>query len=252
MLALRSARPDTLDWLVLDAPNGLKALSHEHRHGWGIAQYVGRRPVVALGTLPAWEDPEFEDVARSVEGDCLLAHVRRASMGEVRVENSHPFHNGRWLFAHNGTVRGFEKLREKLDSLIANEFRALLAGNTDSERCFGLFLTCLARLGALEQPPLEVIACALAETIALLRELSPDPTTALTFLATDGICLVGARSGEKELGYLANPGERLLIASEAPASDVPWTQLEDGEVVGADARLRIHRWRMDGGCLRSR
>lgn len=249
MLALRSARPATLDRMLLEAPRGLRALSREHRHGWGLAQYVGDRPQVVRGTRAAWEDPEFERAARTVEGDCLLAHIRKASVGSVRLENSHPFAYGRWLFAHNGTVRDFDAVRPALEALALPEFRALLRGDTDSERCFTLFLTRLAALGALDRPPVEVIASALAQTIAGVRALSPDPATALTFLATDGRCLVGVRSGDRELAYMERIGEGLLLSSEPMDDDEDWHALGDGEVLAVGADLALRRWRLAGAGL---
>lgn len=248
MLAQRSVHAETLERLLLETPNCLRSLSHEHQHGWGIALYVGDRPVVVRGTLPAHEDREFEDVGRSAEGDCVLAHVRKASVGAVRRENCHPFHFARWVFMHNGTVRGFETLRPELERAIAPGYLGLVRGDTDSERCFALFLTRLEALGALELPPVEVIACALAQTIATVRALSPDPATALTLLAADGASLVGVRSGDRELCFAHETG-RLTFASEPPDESRPWTPMDDGEVVGVGPNLRLRRWRLAGEAL---
>ncbi|MBI5546814.1 MAG: class II glutamine amidotransferase [Deltaproteobacteria bacterium] len=252
MLALRSAQARTLAWPLLDAPDSLLALSHEHRHGWGLARYVGSQPVVVKGTLPAHEDPEFEGAGRSLEGRCLLAHIRKASVGSIRLENCHPFHFRRWVFAHNGTVPHFEETRERLDEAIDPGYLGLVRGDTDSERCFALFLTRLQALGALEKPPVEVLACALAETIDRVRRLSPDPATALTLMATDGESLVGVRAGDRELGFWGREGEHLLIASEPPSPDLPWTRLADGEIVAADRDLRLRRWWLAGPALSAR
>jgi glutamine amidotransferase len=34
----------------------------------------------------------------------VLAHLRRATVGRVALENTHPFCHGSWVFAHNGTL----------------------------------------------------------------------------------------------------------------------------------------------------
>jgi len=250
MLALRSAHPETIDRLLLDSPRCLSLLSHEHKHGWGLAHYVDGQSLVERGTLPAYEDPEFERAGRILEGQCLLAHVRKASVGVVRVENCHPFRHGRWTFTHNGTVRGYDDVREELQALIAPEFRKVIVGSTDTERCFGIFLTRLRALGALELPPVEVVASALAQTVSLVRELSPDLTGGLTFLAADGASLVGIRSGERELCFSFEEGRRLLIASEPLAPEIGWALLNDGDVVGTDASLELRRWKRVGEALR--
>jgi glutamine amidotransferase len=250
MLALRSVNPETLDHLLLDSPRCLSLLSHEHKHGWGMAQYFGSSPVIERSALPAWEDPEFEQAARILEGTCLLAHIRKASVGTVHVANPHPFQHGRWLFCHNGTIRGFAASREALDEHIAPHLLASLHGDTDSERCFGLFLTFLERFGALSQPPVEVVACALAETIAVVHSVVHEPPTGLCFLATDGDRLVGVRSGERELCYSFDEGRRLLIASEPLAPEIDWTIMDDGDVVATDASLKLRKWKLAGTALR--
>ena len=250
MLALKSAHPETIDRLLLDSPRSLSLLSHEHKHGWGLAHYVDGQPLVERGTRPAHEDPEFEKAGRILEGDCLLAHVRKASVGVVRIENCHPFRHGRWTFTHNGTVRGYDELRTRMEELVLPEFREMIRGSTDSERCFGIFLSSLRKLGAFDRPPVEVVASALAQTVALVRELSPDLTGGLTFLASDGQSLVGIRSGERELCFSFDQGRRLLIASEPLAPEISWTLMESGEVVGTDTSLGLHRWTRVGATLR--
>jgi glutamine amidotransferase len=251
MLALRSARPESVAGVLLDAPDCLRALSHEHRHGWGIAQYHGAQPQVVRGSLAAHEDRQFTDVARSVNSSCVLAHVRKASVGAPTISNSHPFYFRRWAFAHNGTVQRFEQCQPELDAMIAPGYLGLVRGDTDSERCFALFLTRLEALGAFALPPLEVAACALAQTIARVRAVSPDPATTLTLVVTDGQLLVGTRSGARELGFSFLDGERLLIASQAPSSDLPWTELDDGDLVATDSSLRLRRHRLCGDGLSS-
>jgi predicted glutamine amidotransferase len=249
MFALRSAHRERIGHALLDAPNCLRALSREHRHGWGIAQYVGARPAVIRGTRAAHEDPEFAAVARSVEGECSLAHVRKASVGMPALANTHPFTFRRWVFAHNGTVRRFGDRRRHLEGLAAERYLALVRGDTDSERCFAIFLTELDALGALKLPPVEVAAAALARTVHRVSALVCDPETSLTFLASDGASLIGVRHGERELGFSYIRADRLLIASEPPSRDLPWTELASGELVATDASLQLRRFRMRGGAL---
>ncbi|MGC4116089.1 MAG: class II glutamine amidotransferase [Myxococcales bacterium] len=249
MLAVRSARPVKIEDLLVQAPNSLSQLSHEHRHGWGLAVYVDGEPKVARGSRAAWQDPMFEEIAATLEGRSLLAHVRKASVGNVQLENSHPFRHGRWLFAHNGTVQDFDTIRPAFEALIAPEYRALIRGTTDSERCFALFLSWLDQLGGLASPPVDVVACALAIVIDEVRRLSPSPDTILNFLATDGVSLVGVHSGDRELCFSAVTGEKVVIASQPPSEKDVWYEIADGEVVGVSADLGVHRWRLAGQSL---
>ena len=37
----------------------------------------------------------------------MIGHVRAATVGNLRTENTHPFRYRQWLFAHTGTVDGY-------------------------------------------------------------------------------------------------------------------------------------------------
>jgi len=248
MLAVRTQRPAPAGALLLEGKRSLLALSHEHAHGWGIGRYVGGKPLVDKGTGAAHADPMFERAARESVSGCTLAHVRRISVGELRLENTHPFRRGKLLFAHNGTIWRFAENRAALLSLVAPELRAEIHGDTDSEHAFALFLSLLG-----ERKGLEALASALAATARRVFELPTEPDKAhiLNLLVTDGESLVGLAAG-KELAYLASPKvtagpvERLVIASEpATEPETAWQQLSWGELVGIDASMIVRRWTLD-------
>ena len=48
--------------------------------------------------------------------ETVLAHVWRATVGRVALENTHPFCYRRWAFVHNGTLPRFDELRPKMPS----------------------------------------------------------------------------------------------------------------------------------------
>src|ERR1700730_12938644 len=76
--------------------------------------YLGREPT------NAFEDPKCEEACitgfSSELNSPLIAHLRKASVGLKVKENTHPFVNGEWAFAHNGTIRKLN-LRYTTDSL---------------------------------------------------------------------------------------------------------------------------------------
>src|SRR5690349_5573013 len=83
---------------------------------WGIGFYQGgevlhkKRPRSALER----ESLEWVDVAGNVRSDCAVIHFRTATVGDYRSENTHPFRMRQWLFAHSGTVHGFDAVRDAL------------------------------------------------------------------------------------------------------------------------------------------
>src|SRR5919201_2479970 len=170
--------------------NSLRAQSVEHKDGWGIASYVDAPfPEVAHGVGAAHLDPEFERVSNLLSSRAVVAHVRLASVGPVALQNAHPFTWKHWTFAHNGTLQRFDVHRAEIEARVDPEFRALLRGDTDSERCFYLFLTLLRRRGGLESPSFEDVARALAATAEMavaITEAGATKPSSTNFIATDG------------------------------------------------------------------
>ncbi len=141
--------------------------------GFGVAWYapeVGERPALFRSISPAWSNRNLLEIARVVRSPCVLAHVRAASTGSpVSETNCHPFVAGRYAFMHNGGVAGFQQIRRKLLDRLSDEAFAAIAGTTDSEHMFGLFLDHLRRQNGPE--PADAMAKALAATFEELQAL---------------------------------------------------------------------------------
>jgi glutamine amidotransferase len=224
--------------------NALRFQSHAHPHGWGVGWWEGGRPRVERGLLPAHADQAFCDASHRAHSQVVLAHVRDASVGPVTAANTHPFTQGPWVFAHNGTVARYKRssrLRARLEEEIAPALRPLLQGDTDSERCFLLFLTRVQALRAEARPALDQVRRALAETTALVAALADAGAarpSSLNFLVSDGRLLLGTRRG-RSLHWLqeTGPKARLVIASE-PIGSGKWVEVPEGGYVGVGPGLR--------------
>src|SRR4051812_8379791 len=116
LFGFRSNAPERVHRSLVLEQNSLRKQSEEHKDGWGIAYYEDApMPAVAHGIGPAHQDPEFARVSGLLSSHAVLAHIRLASVGEVVLKNTHPFLFGRWAFAHNGTVREFQKFRREVE-----------------------------------------------------------------------------------------------------------------------------------------
>jgi predicted glutamine amidotransferase len=164
--------------------------------GWGVGYYQGGEVLLRRRPLDDRALVSFGEVLRGVRTDALIAHVRRATVGAMRTENTHPFRFRQWLFAHAGTVAGFESLRERLVESLPEFLRRNVRGDTDSELLFHLFLSFLHDGGKLQQPqvsPADARA-ALRSSLALVDRLSAEEgatPTGSNVLLTDGEFLVG-------------------------------------------------------------
>jgi glutamine amidotransferase len=248
----RTRAPSGVSHELFHGANALRVQSREHPDGWGLGWYEHGAPRVVRSLTPAHGDQDFEKLSQFVHAQTVLAHVRKASIGRVAQENTHPFQRGPWLFAHNGTLPGWEKARGAIEELIDPSLRSSLHGETDSERCFLLFLSRLRRRCSVEEAGVEHAAAALAETVALVRKaVEPaDPPASTTFLLTDGRLLLACRRG-RSLYISAPPPDAegrcdyVAVASEDPGEPPlggtrAWRALPEESLVAVDAELRLN------------
>ncbi|ANQ85453.1 hypothetical protein dqs_2423 [Azoarcus olearius] len=106
----------------------------EHRDGWGIGYFDGDGAHVFRDANPAATSPACRYCGQRFRSRNIIAHIRKATQGEIRLENCHPFRGrlwGRdWLFAHNGNLEGFRP------PLAGRQPQ----GTTDSEHAFHYLL----------------------------------------------------------------------------------------------------------------
>ena len=105
----------------------------EHADGWGLASYTpdGSGLDLIREDAPAAFSALADQLAeRSPKALVSIAHIRKATQGVVTLENCHPFsrtwRGQRWVFAHNGDLKG--------DSAVSDIYRPF--GSTDSEAAF--------------------------------------------------------------------------------------------------------------------
>jgi predicted glutamine amidotransferase len=170
----------------------------------------------------------------------VVAHVREASVGTVRHENTHPFVHDRWLFAHNGTVARFRsaaRVRRSLEAEIDPLLRTAIRGETDSERCFYLFLTRLsAKCSLANGTPLSQVRTALAETVSTVSSIAdraPRRST-LNFVVTDGRLLAACRHGKPLYAKWYEGADRIFAIASEPIGHADWKAVAEDGFVGIE------------------
>lgn len=105
--------------------------SEEHKNGWGLALFDGDDYSIDKEPVKALDSDLLKSILnKSVDTSRCIAHIRKATIGDMNNDNTHPFlrkdSSGRsWVFAHNGTI--FES-----EYLIPYQY--VQVGSTDSER----------------------------------------------------------------------------------------------------------------------
>lgn len=199
LYALRANEPTRVECSLVHAQNALMEQSRGdreglmHGHGWGVADYPDGVPMVEKQTWAAFHGEHFAKKAAQVYAKAVVAHVRRATVGEPSPENTHPFNHGRWIFAHNGTVRNFSEVRDlmlpEIDPLHRNEIH----GTTDSEHIFRYLLSLWQHRP--EQDMLETVRYGLQRVVGWSREVDPEAPIGLNIVLTDGEHMIGSRLG---------------------------------------------------------
>jgi glutamine amidotransferase len=258
---------------LTEAPRCLATLSREHPDGWGIAihkasngtggaELDSTRSLRTLaedpwqthkGITPAGEDSRFHELAARSRGHLLIAHIRQKTVGPTRLENTHPFVNDGWVFAHNGTIQHQDALRARCSGRRLRE----ITGDTDSELFFAYVLTRLdehALVRLEDDGARDRVTALMHELTAELRALR---IGAFNFVLSDGQTTFAHRFGRSlfvlERGPTdpvreirpVDPGAAIMtkwtarrqavfIASER-ITDEPWREIDDGTL------LRIER-----------
>lgn len=254
LLGMSSSLPATVNLSLMRlAEHG--GFTGPHRDGWGIAYYEGldvriiKEAEAAAGS--AWV--AFVE-AHHLRSPIVVAHIRRATMGERSYRNTQPFARelaGRMhLFAHNGWLPSIERI----STLKPQRFHPV--GETDSEQAFCALLDRMADLWKRpgEIPSLDSRLSTVSSFAKELRALGP-----ANFLYSDGEALFAhghrrkraddsrveppglvylQRSCRKaERGFTASgvsieaADQLVTLLASVPLTAEPWLPLGEGEVV---------------------
>lgn len=174
--------------------------------GWGIGFYQSGEVLMRRRPIDEHDSIDVAANAADVRGDVVLGHVRTATIGTMRTENTHPFRYRQWLFAQTGTLPVFGDARERLLSSIPEFLRSGIRGDTDAEVTFHIFLSFLHDHGQLSDGKVvepSYVKEAMRSTLALVdgmaAEFGAEPAR-LNIAVTDGENMVFSHRGER-MGY---------------------------------------------------
>jgi predicted glutamine amidotransferase len=219
-----------------------------HSDGWGIAFFEseGDRPGKAARHFVDKESAATSPIAQMlksypIKSHNVVAHVRKATVGAVTLENCHPFTRelwGRyWVFAHNGDLKEF-------NPPLHGSFKPV--GTTDSELAFCWLLQELNKSHA-SVPSIEELTCTLTELVPRIARHGT-----FNFLLSNGQALWAHASTKLsyvlrqhpfpqvqlkdeevtvDLSDLNGPEDRqVIVVTEPLTTNENWVAMESGEL----------------------
>lgn len=214
-----------------------------HHDGWGIAFFEGAGVRHFVDHQAATASPIAELIKHyPIKSLNVIAHIRKATQGQVALENCHPFVRemwGRyWVFAHNGDLKDF-------DPVLDGPYRPV--GNTDSERAFCFLLQQLRERFGDQAPDLHTLRAALADLVGAIARhgtfnMMLSDGTALFAHCSTKLCYVvrqypfaAACLADEDLSVdfsqVTTPSDRVAIIVTTPlTTNETWTDFAEGEL----------------------
>jgi predicted glutamine amidotransferase len=253
-LAAGTHRVKATFWL-LEASDSLAQQSRGEPDGTGLGWFDDDgAPRVEKQPIAAFADKQFARTAREVSSRTFVAHVRFASTGGLRPENTHPFVQHGRLFAHNGVMEGLDRLDGEL-----GDYRALVKGDTDSERFFALITKETDAVGGDVSQGIAAAARWAAAQLPLfalnLVLVSGSDLWALRYPETHDLFVLeraaGGPLGGRHLDHASRSGRvrvrsgdlssrpSVVVATEQMDEDPGWRNLQPGELLHVDGALNV-------------
>jgi glutamine amidotransferase len=273
LFGFRSVIPSQVHRSLVDCENALVHQSEQHPDGWGVAYYVSKVPHVIKSARTAVADSLFQRVSGIVSSQTVVAHLRRATTGQISMVNCHPFQYGNWIFAHNGQIPDFEEYREAFLERLMPELRRFVLGDTDSEVLFYLLLSHMSERSALDDPgpSVDPLVEAVEATVEDVHEITGEDCYRsqskeelyLSFLLTNGSTMVSHQGGKPlyysthktrcperelcpsfskvcEMAVDSGRVNHMIFSSEPLSGDNVWQEMTPGQIVAVDRGMHLH------------
>ncbi len=194
-------RPDLAARVLASEADALRVRSRGTPLGWGVAFYQAGEVLMRRRPLDEHAEIDVAKLAADVRADLVVGHVRHATVGALRTENTHPFRYRQWVFAQTGTVPEFDQVRERLGASVPEFLRSGIRGDTDAEVLFHVFLSFLHDAGRLGEGQVDSGAMieALRSTLAVVDGVTSEVgahAAGLNLLVSDGNQLIAVHRGE--------------------------------------------------------
>ena len=227
---------------------------NKNAQGWGLENYDKDKLKLFKQPKAAFDSVAFRWQAAKIHSKQVISHIRRATVGIVSAENTHPFvHNG-LILAHNGHIDHFDIIKNKILSAITEEEAKLIQGTTDSEYI-------LAYLHHIyNQDPkaklATILTLGLQQIIQMTEEVDPSKESALNIVFSNGkemaascynrsLYLVEREAvhpcqvcnGELHINEKPKSFRSVVVASEPITTDEKWLEIPNNSIIEVDSNV---------------
>lgn len=187
---------------------------HPGSVSWGVGFYQGGEILLKRRPFDDRRSLSFGELMSDIRADVLVGHIRTATVGSLRTENTHPFRYRQWLFASTGTVPAAETIRERVLAALPQFLARDVRGETDAELVFYTYLSFLHDAGRLDRPDVTptMTRDALRSSLDLVSRICAEETNEplkLNAVIACGDFVLGARTFSA-MGYAHLTGRRGL------------------------------------------
>ena len=258
LFALHAGERDVAaDFWLLNAPDSMSRQSEVNADGYGLAALTSKRGLIIIrNPVQAATNPAYQAVAQRLVAAEMVVHLRYADTGGTSLVNTHPFTQDGRAFAHNGVVGDLDRIEDRLGSN-----RAMVMGETDSERFFALITLSIRDAGGDVRAGITRAVQEIVESYELyslnfvLGELGhiwafryPD-TNPLHLLRREP----GGSGGDDDLDHADAAGTLRLhsddaaetalvvISSEKISEEPGWEEIASGELLHVGPDLEVER-----------
>ena len=206
--------------------------SDEHRNGWGMAFLDDDSVSIEKEPVKANESLYLKNrLTGRIETARFMAHIRKATIGDVSFNNTHPFsrrdESGRtWVLVHNGTI---------FDSPIISAYQYEQEGTTDSERILYYIVDQMNKRYIKEPNTFDA-----NERIRLIEKIiiRLAPENKLNFILYDGDYFYVHKNEEKTLYKSEKSGS--VIFSTHPLQDIGWEEVPQNQLLVYKDGVLVH------------
>ncbi|MCR4813840.1 MAG: class II glutamine amidotransferase [Lachnospiraceae bacterium] len=185
--------------------------------GWGLALFDDNNISIEKEPVKASTSKYLEHrLQGKIQTAKMMAHIRRATMGEVNFNNTHPFSaidesGRRWVLVHNGTI---------FEAPGLSKYQYSQQGSTDSERIL-LYIIDRVNSRFMQDP----CGFDVNERLALIDEiiLQVVPGNKLNLLLYDGDYFYVHKNEKGTLYTLEKPG--ITFFATRPLDEWEWKEL---------------------------